>query len=112
MRAAAMLVMAVLMPAMAQAADPVGFEALQRGEYDAAQSSLAARLANGSNEPGVLLNLAHVYGRDGRRDDATMLYRQVLDGRNVVMEMADGRPAWSHALAQRGLQRLSRTASR
>ncbi len=104
--------MVVLLPVAVQAADPVAFTALAKGRYAAAEARLVSEVANGSEEPGVLLNLAHVYGREGRRDDAVRLYRQVLAVPNVRMEMADGSPAWSHDLAGRGMIRLSAIASR
>jgi Flp pilus assembly protein TadD len=100
----------VLVSGAAQAADPIAFDALQRGELGTAQAKLASRVAEGTREPGVLLNLAHVYGKEGRRDEAVGLYQQVLARSNVLMEMANGRPAWSHDLAKRGIARLSTIA--
>ncbi len=96
----------------AQTIDPVSYEAMAQGRYSAAEAKLAARVAKGSEDPAVLLNLAHLYKRDGRVADAEMLYRRVLGSTNILMEMPDGRPAASHDLAGRGLARLASFATR
>lgn len=97
---------------LALAADPVAFSAIARSNWQVAEARLTAELAAGSQEPGVLLNLAHVYGQTGRVIQAQDLYRRVQAQPNVLMERPDGSPAWAHDLARFGLQRTSQLASR
>lgn len=89
-----------------------GFNAIQRGDLTAAEARLIAQRAAEPNEPSVLINLAHVYAKTGRFDQAMTLYRQVLSSENVAMSLADRRLVWSHDLAQRGLERARSIASR
>ena len=98
--------------ALALAADPVAVSAIATSDWQRAEAQLSAQIAKGSREPGVLLNLAHVYRQTDRTAQAVDLYRQVQAEPNVQMERTDGSPAWSHDLARFGLQRASRMASR
>ena len=95
-----------------QAKDPVAFQAIAASDLRGAESVLASEVAAGTREPGVLINLAHVYSRTGRSQQAAELYRQVMAVPNAQMARQDGSPAWSHDLAARGIQRVSRIASR
>lgn len=110
--AAGALALAMTAGVQAQSVDPVAYEALARGNFTAAETRLESQLAKGSRDPAVLLNLAHVYKRDGRMADAAGLYREVLTARNISMELPDGSPAWSHDLAARGLARLTMLSAR
>jgi len=98
--------------AVAMAADPVAFRAIAANDLATATTQLESQIAAGSNEPGVLLNLAHVYRQAGRGAAAETLYRQVLSTPNVLLAKADGNPAWSHRLAQRGLEKNAQFAAR
>lgn len=89
-----------------------GFNAIQRDDLTAAEARLIAQRAAEPSEPSVLLNLAHVYAKTGRADQALELYREVLAGENVLMATATRAPAWSHDLARRGLDRTRSIASR
>jgi Flp pilus assembly protein TadD len=89
-----------------------GFNAIQREDLTAAEARLVAQRVAEPNEPAVLLNLAHVYTRTGRADQAEALYRQVLGAENALMATASSRPVWSHDLAQRGLDRTRSIAAR
>ena len=89
-----------------------GFNAIQRGDLTAAEARLTAQRAAEPGEPSVLLNLAHVYAKTGRADQAQALYRQVLATENVPMALANRSPAWSHDLAKAGLDRARSIASR
>ncbi|GGE79144.1 tetratricopeptide repeat protein [Sphingomonas prati] len=93
-------------------ADPVAFKAISTGDLTKAERTLASQVAAGSTEPGVLLNLAHVYRTTARAAQAQALYRQVLAEPNVQMGKPDGSPAWSHDLATAGLARASQFAAR
>lgn len=89
-----------------------GFNAIQRHDLTAAEARLVAQRAAEPNEPSVLINLAHVYSKTGRVDQAAALYRQVLAGENVMLATADREGVWSHDLAQRGLARARMMAAR
>ncbi|WP_083672094.1 hypothetical protein [Sphingomonas montana] len=93
-------------------ADPVAFQAIAQGKLDRAEKTLVAQVAAGSAEPGVLLNLAHVYRQTARAAQAETLYRRVLAEPNVQMARPDGSPAWSHTLATVGLERAAQLAAR
>lgn len=105
-------VMLLAVSGAAMAADPVAFRAIASNDMATAEAQLAGELAAGSNEPGVLLNLAHVYRQSARGVEADALYRRVLATPNVQMARADGSPAWSHSLAKQGLARNAQFASR
>lgn len=89
-----------------------GFNAIQRNDLTAAEARLIAQRAAEPNEPSVLINLAHVYSKTGRFDQAESLYREVLAGENVLMATASRQGAWSHDLARRGLDRARMMAAR
>ncbi|WCT72024.1 tetratricopeptide repeat protein [Sphingomonas naphthae] len=102
----AALVAAPLTAAAAQ--DQVAFRAITKADYTAAETQLAAQVAAGQREPGVLLNLAAVYNKTGRAAEAVALYRMVQSEQNVLMETASGAPIWSHDVATRGMTLASR----
>jgi Tfp pilus assembly protein PilF len=89
-----------------------GFDAIQRADLTAAEARLNAALIEQPNEPSVLLNLAHVYWKTGRTEQAEALYRKVLAGENVMMLTAGRSTVGSHQLAQKGLDRARQMASR
>ena len=89
-----------------------GFNAIAKDDLTAAEARLMAQRAVEPNEPSVLLNLAYVYARTGRYDQANALYKQVLAGENVLMMTGGRQQLWSHEVAQRGLDRARTMASR
>jgi Flp pilus assembly protein TadD len=89
-----------------------GFDAIQRADLTAAEARLNAARLEQPNEPSVLLNLAHVYWKTGRIEQAEALYRQVLARDNVMMLTAGRSTIGSHQLAQKGLDRARLMASR
>ncbi|NNM77347.1 tetratricopeptide repeat protein [Sphingomonas sp. ID1715] len=89
-----------------------GFNAIQRDDLAGAEARLVAQRAQEPYEPSVLINLAHVYAKTGRADQAAALYRQVMAGDNVLMLTGSNHQVWSHDLAQRGLERARQMASR
>lgn len=89
-----------------------GFDAIQRADLTAAEARLIAQRAAEPNEPSVLINLAHIYTKTGRADQAAALYRQILAGENVLMLTGNRDQLWSHQLAERGLSRARQMASR
>lgn len=89
-----------------------GFKAIQRDDLAAAEARLNAARLEQPNEPSVLINLAHVYWKTGRTEQAEAMYRRVLAGENVLMLTGANHQLWSHQLAQKGLDRARQMASR
>ena len=89
-----------------------GFNAIAKDDLTAAEARLIAQRATEPNEPSVLLNLAYVYAKTGRYDQANALYRKVIAGENVLMLTGSRQQLWSHDVAQRGLDRARMMASR
>lgn len=111
--AAAMILVAS--PALAQGgAIRTAHDAITRGDYTRAEQLLLAeqRIFPGNAE--VLVNLAAVYARTGRVQQASTLYRQVLAREDVLLDLNADRTASSHAIAATGLRRVSslQTAAR
>lgn len=101
--AAAPLIAAL--PAHAQDSAVASTEIAQ-GDYSTAESKLLAELRIHPGRPELLLNLAAVYAKTGRMDEARVLYTKVLTKDDVLMDISTERTAGSHALAQYGLRRL------
>lgn len=92
------------------AAQDYGYTQIAEGKLLLAESTLdSARVAE-PDEPSVMINLAAVYARTGRTEQAQAMYQRVLAAENVQLEMGDHSPAWSHSLARRGLQRSEMAA--
>ncbi len=89
-----------------------GFNAIQRDDLAGAEARLIAQRAAEPNEPSVLINLAHIYSKTGRLEQAEAMYREVMAGENVLMLTGSRSQAWSHQLAQRGIDRARQMASR
>ena len=89
-----------------------GFNAIQRDDLAGAEARLIAQRAEEPNEPSVLFNLAHIYGKTGRAAQAEALYRQIMASDNVMMLTGARQQVSSHELAQRGLDRARQMASR
>ncbi len=85
--------------------------AIVDGKLAQAEKTLLAERRIYPDRPEVLLNLAAVYARSGRSGDAVALYRQVLAGGDVLMDLPSGKTASAHAIAQMGLTRLSPTVA-
>lgn len=89
-------------PAFAQ---EYGYQQIADGKLLLAESTLdAARVAE-PGEPSVMINLAAIYARTGRVEQAKAMYQEVLATDNVLLELGDHRPAWSHDLACLGLRK-------
>jgi pentatricopeptide repeat protein len=107
----AMLAMAG--PAQAQdTGKRYGYTAIERSDLAGAEARLIAQRAAEPNEPAVLINLAHVYGKTGRPDEAAALYQEILRNENVLMALGNGEPAWSHDLARTALNRSASFAAK
>ncbi|MGK6355579.1 tetratricopeptide repeat protein [Sphingomonas sp. DT-207] len=96
--------LALALPAQAQS--DAASTAIVGGAYDKAEAKLLAELRSNPDQPETLLNLAAVYSKTGRSGEARALYSKVLSQDAVLMDLASQRTASSHAIAQKGLQRL------
>lgn len=105
----ALLVTALLAaPAVSQAAsdDHNGYTQIMQGDLSRAERMLVADHKMFPDEMDLTLNLAAVYARTGRLQQARALYADVLAKPNESMDMPQDRTAWSHDIATLGLKRL------
>lgn len=98
---------ALLASASATGATPTdyGYDLIKAKQLAAAETELHTRRAKEPDEPSVLINLAYVYAKTGRAADAATLYERVLALPDVLLALGNGKPRWSHALANKGLGR-------
>jgi hypothetical protein len=107
-RALAVAVLLGGMPAAQAAPDERnGFTQIVHGDYAGAE-----RIVNGERrmfptDPDLLLNLATVYRRTGRTDEARALYQSVLARPDVDLDLPGERVASAHALALAALRQLT-----
>ncbi|WP_033921762.1 tetratricopeptide repeat protein [Sphingomonas sp. 37zxx] len=94
--------------------DPYGHDAIERGQFSEAEASLRAQLALEPAKPELLLNLAAIYARTNRLDQAEVMYQRVIAGEDVSLLLRPDHALGAHAIAQRGLGKLDvqRTAAR
>lgn len=79
-------------------------QAIRQGDFDLAENKLLGLLAEEPGNPYALLNLAFVYQRSGRAEQALILYNRVLELRkNPLAELSSGQPARVKRIAQRGI---------
>ena len=108
----------ILLAASASAQDGaavrVAHDALASGDYARAERVLAAEQRIFPGSPEVLVNLAAVYARTGRVQQAAALYRNVLLREDVLLDLSADRAVSSHVLAETGLHRIGtlQTAAR
>lgn len=99
--------------APASAEEPVGrvgnalaHEQIAQGRLTAAEHALAARNTRDARDPGRLINLAVVYGRTGRIDEARNAFAAAAAAPEEVLIAADGREISSRDLAREGMNWL------
>lgn len=80
-------------------------------DYATAERRLVAERRIYPNRPALMLNLAAVYMKTGRAEQARALYAQVLERPATEMDMSSGAMASSHAVANTGLAALERTTA-
>lgn len=93
----------------AAASDRTGYQAIAAGDFATAERTLVAERRIFPSRPELMLNLAAVYAKTGRATEATTLYREALSAEPVLMDLPNGKTISSHAVAERGLARLSPT---
>lgn len=104
-----MMMIAALLAAAASpavAGERTGYMSIAAGNLERAERTLESARRADPNRPEVLLNLAAVYGQTGRTDAARGLYREVLAGDPIRVDMPSGATVTSHEVAQRGLAKL------
>jgi len=102
----AVLPMLIAAPAAFASDDRVASAEIASGNYAMAEATLDAELRIHPGRPELLLNLAAVYSSTGRAAEARALYQQVLDQREVLMDVSAERVAGSHQLATAGMRRI------
>lgn len=120
MRATKLIIVAAMLGVPAASAvaqnrsDPYAHNAIERGEFAEAETSLRAQLALEPAKPELLLNLAAIYARTNRLDQAEQLYSRVMTGEDVSLLLRPDHALGAHAIAERGLRKLDvqRTAAR
>ncbi|MEH3101116.1 tetratricopeptide repeat protein [Sphingomonas adhaesiva] len=95
----------VAVPALAK--DRTGYQAIAAGDLSQAQATLAQERAIYPHRPELMLNQAAVFARTGRIAEARALYGEVLARDAVALDLPDGNVASSHAVAERGIMRLT-----
>lgn len=103
--AAVTMVMAAAEPL--QANDYTGYKAIAARNYAEAERRLINERRVFPNRPELMLNLAAVYLKTGRDEQARALYAEVLDRPAVAMDMPSGKVASSHAVAGTALASLN-----
>jgi Tfp pilus assembly protein PilF len=96
----------------ASAQDRTGYSAIKQGDFSNAERMLTAQRRIHPDRPELMINLAAVYSRAGRTDDARSLYEAVLARPNLLMDVTPDQTAWSHDLATAGLRRMSGSGTR
>jgi len=105
----ALIVAALLAaPGVSQAAgdERNGYVEIMRGDLSAAERMLDQERKIAPQDAMLDLNLAAIYARTGRTQQARALYATVLAQPNQSMLLSRDRTAWSHDLAALGLRRL------
>jgi len=84
-----------------------GAAQILKGDYAAAERVILAQEKMFPGDPDLLLNLASVYRRTGRADEARALYRAVLARPDEMMDLSDtAEPRTAHYLARAALARM------
>lgn len=109
MRTLLFLGLAASLAAPAIASDRTGYQAIATGDYQKAEEELLVERRIFPRRPELMINLAAVYARTGRKAEAAALYRTALNSAAVDMALPDGNVSSSHIVAQRGLDSLGGT---
>lgn len=99
--------------APAHAEEPAGrvgsalaYEQIAQGQLTVAERTLAARNGRDARDPGRLINLAVVYGRTGRIEEARNAFAAAAAAPEEMLIAADGRDVSSRDLAREGMEWL------
>jgi thioredoxin-like negative regulator of GroEL len=98
---------ALATPLSVGAQQRTGYSQIVSGDLQRAEHTLIAERRVFPQSPELMLNLAAVYQKTGRLDQARALYDMVLGQPEVMMDMSADRVVGSHRIAQTGLRRLS-----
>ena len=97
---------------VAVAQDFSGARQIAAGDYAGAERAITTQRRLFPRDADLMLNLATVYRRTGRTDEARRLYQAVAAQPDELLDLPDGRTASAHALANEGLRRLTLVATR
>ena len=89
-----------------------GYQEIRQGDFSRAERMLTAQRRIHPERPELMINLAAVYNRAGRTDEARSLYEAVLARPNLLMDVTTDQTAWSHDLATAGLRRIGGSGTR
>lgn len=95
-------------PAMAYGDQNNGYAQIRAGDYAAAERIIVAERRNAAKDTDLMLNLATVYARTDRIEQARAMYLAVLELPDDEMDLSGAQTMSSHDLARVGLSRLSR----
>jgi Flp pilus assembly protein TadD len=88
----------------------LGYDALVRGDVEAAEVQLERGSGVAASDPARLINLGYVHMRAGRYVTAQTLFQTVRDSEeHFTVELANGETADTRAVARRALGRLQMT---
>lgn len=83
-------------------------DAIESGRFGEAEAALRSQLALEPTKPELLINLAAIYARTNRLDDAQALYQRALNTEDVSLLLKPDVALNSHEIAHRGLRKLDR----
>lgn len=97
---------------VAVAQDFSGARQIAAGDYAGAERAITMQQGLFPRDADLMLNLAIVYRRTGRTEEARRLYEAVLTQPDELLDLPNGRTVKAHALANDGLRRLNTVAAR
>lgn len=104
------MVAAAAVPAIAGGDQKNGYAQIRAGDYAAAERIIVAERRNAADDIDLMFNLATVYVRTNRIEQARALYQAILAQPEDEMDMSGAQRMSSHDLARAGLSRLDRVA--
>ncbi len=98
-------------PGLAANSEFNGAAEMARGDYSAAEKIIVKQRKMFANDADLIVNLATVYRKTNRADEARVLYLRLLKLPNEDLEMA-GRQTTSHRVARDALATMDLLAAR
>ena len=98
----------VASPALAGGDLHNGYTQIRAGDYVTAERIITAEMRNAAKDTDLMLNLATVYVRTGRTEQARALYQTILLMPEDEMDLSASQSMSSHDLARAGLSRIAR----
>ncbi|MBA4048095.1 MAG: hypothetical protein C0476_06085 [Sphingomonas sp.] len=98
-------------PGLAAYSEFNGSAEIARGDYAAAEKVIVKQRKMFANDADLIVNLAMVYRKTNRADEARALYQRLLKLPSEELEMA-GRLTTSHRVAREALAKMDMLAAR